>query len=169
MPRSFRRLALSTFAVLALSCHLNQQTQIKTPPPITPPEMNSDLLGSRAALVARCATGVGWNNPNGPVICVRSDNFDTDPIRARVYDQQATASATPSGNAVWILWLTDTGEGDLGINFSDTSCTEKPICSGAGECRARVKMGSTARRCRYTLNLSGKSSDPEVEVNPCCN
>jgi hypothetical protein len=170
-----RRFALC-FSLIIVSALCTKAEGPKPPAPKpTPPATHHDSFDFptvRRVLGSRCAAGTGWDNKNGPVICVKKTKAGAaNPETAHAYDVQEDSYGKPTADPVWIVWLTDTGSGKLAINFKkgEPACTETPTCED-GSCAAKVVKETERKRrvCHYTLGIDSWKSDPILIVDPCC-
>ena len=98
-----------------------------------------------------------------------------NPHSAPVYDVEADNQhpPQPSNKPVVIHWFAQHSV-NLQISWTDTSCADKIVCDGSGECKAKIKIklkkGET-KRCTYSMSLgrlqAGSRRD-DIVVNPCC-
>ena len=118
-----------------------------------------------------CTTGNG--SESRPMICV-DDNLSANPHSAPVYDVEADNQhpPRPSNKPVVIHWFAQHSV-NLQISWKDTSCADKIVCDGSGECTSKIKIklkkGET-KRCTYSMSLGNSKLDPDddIVVNPCC-
>lgn len=125
----------------------------------------------RAADPPLGCSGSGSSDKAFPFICIDDSTLSPHPNIAYVWDRQPQRNGQPSNNPVVIKWMTTSGGGNLGIEFTDKGCLEPNSlrCNGHGFCFALTrKLEKGQVSCSYTINLEGRERDPEVVVQPCC-